>query len=370
MKVLIAPVKFKGTLAAADVARAIAAGWRRVRPDDELDLLPICDGGDGFGEAASGLLTAKPERVKTVDAAHRPCEATWWWDAESKTAVIESARIIGLAMLPPGKFHPFELDTLGLGAVFEAVKSRGAKKILIGIGGSATNDGGFGLALATGWKFVDHHRHPIVRWTELYRVTAIHVPEIRPGGEVVVAVDVQNPLLGDAGATRIYGPQKGIRPEDFDLAERCLAQMARIVGLELGKDFSRTPGAGAAGGLGFGLMAFLGARPESGFDLFARHAELSQRLKNADVVITGEGALDPSSAMGKGVGELARLCGEQKIPCIGLAGSVARVPEVERLFAATFSLTDLAPVEEAKSNPSKWLEESAARAASAPVVRA
>src|SRR6266545_2142160 len=166
LKVLIAPDKFKGTLSAGEAATAIADGWRKVRPKDELDLLPISDGGDGFGEVISALLRAKPQTVKTEDAAHRPCEATWWWEAKTKTAIVESARVIGLAMLPPGKFHPFELDTFGLGAVLRAAQEKAAKQILIGIGGSATNDGGFGLARSLEWRFVDNHGHPVERWTE------------------------------------------------------------------------------------------------------------------------------------------------------------------------------------------------------------
>jgi glycerate 2-kinase len=363
MKVLIAPDKFKGTLSAADAARAIAAGWRRARPNDTVELLPISDGGDGFGEAVSSLLNAIPQRVKTVDAARRPCEAMWWWDATREKAIIESAKVIGLAMLPAGKFHPFELDTFGLGAVLTTAREQGAKDFLIGVGGSATNDGGFGLAQALGWKFVDNHGHSVKRWTELYRLTSIHIPEVRFAGEIVVASDVKNPLLGEHGATRIYGPQKGIRPEDFDLAERCLGQLARIAALELGKDFSQMPGAGAAGGLGFGLMAFLGARAESGFDLFARQSELSRRLESVDLVVTGEGRLDASSVMGKGVGGLAELCGTRKIPCVGLAGGIGKCPEIERLFATSVALTDLTTVTEAKENPAVWLEQAAVKAA-------
>ena len=363
MKVLIAPDKFKGTLSAPEVARVIATGWRRARPKDEVELLPICDGGDGFGDAFGALLNAKPQTVKTVDAARRPCESVWWWDEASRTAVIETAKVIGLAMLPVGKFHPFELDTFGLGAVLNTAKRRGAERFLVGIGGSATNDAGFGLAHALGWRFVDNRGHSVDRWTELYRMTAVHGPEEKFSGEVIVAVDVANPLLGEQGATRIYGPQKGIRTEDFDLAERCLGQLAKIVALELGKDFSRVPGAGAAGGLGFGLMAFLGATPESGFDLFARHAELARRLDAAELVITGEGAMDAQSAMGKGVGELARLCNERKIPCVGLAGSVTRTPELERWFISSAGLTELTSLAEAKAQSALWLERLATREA-------
>ena len=226
LKILIAPDKFKGTLAATQAAAAIARGWRAERPKDQLELLAISDGGDGFGEVMSALLHAKPQTVKAEDAAHRPCEATWWWEAKTKAAIVESANVIGLAMLPPGKFHPFELDTFGLGAVLRAAQRKGAKQLLVGIGGSATNDGGFGLARALEWRFVDNHGHPVDRWTELHRVACVHPSELRPFENVTVAVDVQNPLLGPEGCSRVYGPQKGL--SEFEFAERCLNQLVKV----------------------------------------------------------------------------------------------------------------------------------------------
>lgn len=365
LKVLIAPDKFKGTLSAAEAAAAIACGWRTVRPADELDLLPISDGGDGFGQVISDLLRASPETVKTEDAAHRLCETTWWWETKTNAAIVESAKVIGLAMLPPGKFHPFELDTFGLGAALRAAQEKGARQILIGIGGSATNDGGFGLARALGWRFVDNHGHPVQRWTELHRLSCVHASELRLFENVTVAVDVQNALLGPRGATRVYGPQKGFRPDDFDLAERCLGQLASVMAQEFKRDFAQVPGAGAAGGLGFGLLAFLGATLEPGFELFANLARLEQRLTNVELVITGEGAIDESTLMGKGVGQMARRCSRLNIPCIGLAGSVSPECRSDKLFAQARGLTELTNVAEAKANPAQWLAKLAAEAATA-----
>src|SRR6266850_644353 len=157
MKVLIIPDKFKGTLTAAQAASAIAAGWRRSRPDDKLDLLPMSDGGDGFGEVMSQLIGAGSQTTRTVDAAHKQCGAVWWWRAKTRSAIIESARVIGLAQLPAGKYHPFELDTQGLGNLLKAVAKKGARSCLVGVGGSATNDGGFGMARALGWQFFNKH---------------------------------------------------------------------------------------------------------------------------------------------------------------------------------------------------------------------
>src|ERR1043166_3479583 len=248
LKVLIIPDKFKGTLTARAAAEAIARGWHRARPGDALRLMPMSDGGDGFGEVMSALLHAKGQTVRTVDAAHRAC-----------------------------------------------------------VGGAG----------ACGWEFFDEGGSRIERWTDLGRLERIRAPRVRwCFRELVVAVDVQNPLLGPRGATRVYEPQKGLRCQDFELAERSLRRLGQVFKEELGRDFAREPGAGAAGGLGFGLLAFLGARLEPGFDMFARYTALEHRLRSADLVVTGEGAIDDSTLMGKGVGQVMQRCGELGIPCI------------------------------------------------------
>jgi len=376
VKILIVPDKFKGTLTASAAAAAIARGWRKVRPHDAIECLPMSDGGDGFGEVMGRLLHAKIQKVNTVDAAHRSCQAHWWWEPKTKTAVIESANIIGLAQLPPEKFHPFELDTFGLGAVIRAAAGKGAKRCIVGIGGSATNDGGFGMARALGWKFWDRDDKPIERWTELYQLARISAPRRRRWfTELIVAVDVQNPLLGIHGATRVYGPQKGLRPSEIREAERNLRSLAKVVtqnqlgvppsgGPDRLKPELRTfPGAGAAGGLGFGLIVFLDARVEPGFDLFARFARLNEKFRAADLVITGEGLIDESTFMGKGVGEIARRSRKEKIPCIAFAGNIPARAETNRIFVEARSLTEVTTVEKAKSNPTVWLERVALRTA-------
>ena len=366
LSVLIVPDKFKGTLSAGRAAEAIARGWRKARPEDCLVLLPMSDGGDGFGEVISGLLNARLQTISAIDAAHRPCAAHWWWQPETRTAIVESAKIIGLAMLPPKQFHPYALDTAGLGAIFPALAAAGAKRCLAGIGGSATNDGGFGLARALGWEFLDRRGRPLEQWTALDKLARLRAPRRRRWfKELRVAVDVQNRLLGPRGATRVYGPQKGLQPEDFDRAEHCLGCLARVVRRQFGHDFAREPGAGAAGGLGFGLLAFLGAGLEPGFELFARQAGLERHLRRADVVITGEGSIDPSTLMGKGVGQIARRCRKLNLPCIGLAGVVHdRASAVApRAFTQMRALTELTSLEKARAQPVRWLERLAQRVA-------
>ena len=366
LHVLIVPDKFKGTLTARAAAEAIARGWRIERPGDSLSVLPMSDGGDGFGEVTSALLKARVQRARTVDAAHRPCVARWWWEPRTKTAIIESAAVIGLAMLPPKRFHPFQLDTLGLGAVVRAAAKKGARRCLIGIGGSATNDGGYGLARALEWEFLDRRGALIEDWTGLAQLTRIRAPQRwRWFKSFVVATDVQNRLLGRRGATRVYGPQKGLSPKDFTLAERCLSRLARVAKAQFGRDFAREPGAGAAGGLGFGLLAFVGAELQPGFDLFARQAALERRLRTADLVVTGEGAIDRSTLMGKGVGQIAERCRKLKIPCIALAGRVSASPETGAFFAQAHALTELTTVAQAEARPAYWLERLAQRVAGA-----
>lgn len=363
LQILIAPDKFKGTLTAQQAAEAIARGWRSVRGHDELLLLPMSDGGDGFGEILSGLLGAVPQTVKSVDAAHRPLEATWWWHEQMQTAIIESAVVIGLATLPRGKYHPFEVDTYGLGALLKAAADRGAKRCYVGIGGSATNDGGFGMARALGWQFFNTHEESITRWTDLHALALVQPPEkSQLFEELIVAVDVQNPLLGPSGCSRIYGPQKGLT--EFDVAERCLGQLAAMLEKHLHIAHANTCGAGAAGGLGFGLTSFLGACMEPGIDIFERHAKLTERVKSVQLVITGEGALDAQTLMGKGVGEIANVCQRLNVPCLGLAGIVPEPEKALEKFRAVHALVpEFTDMESALREPALWLERLGAKAA-------
>jgi glycerate 2-kinase len=375
LKVLVIPDKFKGTLTAGAAAQAIAGGWLRARPQDAVEVVAMSDGGDGFGEVMGGLLGAELRQTEAVDAAHRPCVTRWGWEPKTQTALVDSAAVVGLAMLPTGRFHPFELDTYGLGLVIRAAVRQGARRLLVGIGGSATNDAGFGVARALGWRFLDAVGSEIERWPDLTRLEHVERvagldlkpssgwleqgtaarPEVASYLDCRVAVDVQNRLLGSEGATRVYGPQKGLRPADFEVAERCLSRLAIVVGSALGRDFAEVPGAGAAGGLGFGFLAFLGGRLEPGFELFAAEAGLEARLKGADLVITGEGSIDASTAMGKGVGRIGQWCRELGVPCIALGGRVA-LEHLKSPFTRTYALLDLTTVNEAEGHAATWLE--------------
>ena len=369
LRVLIVPDKFKGTLTAQKAAAAIARGWSSVRAADTVELLPMSDGGDGFGIVLGALLKAETRVTKTVDAAHRPISAEWWWEPKSATAIIEAARANGLAQLPRGKFHPFELDTFGLGAVMQDAASAGAKRCVMGIGGSATNDGGFGVARALGWEFLNAKSAALDRWTDLHSLTQIKIPQREKWFEdFSVAVDVNNPMLGATGCTRVYGPQKGLKETDFEFSERCLGTLAGLAEQELHLKTAATPGAGAAGGLGFGLATFFGAKLEPGFALFAQLADLHVRLAAADLIITGEGAIDEQTLMGKGVGELAMLCRQLGKPCIGLAGVVTDEPKARKFFYDVRAIVSMTSADDARANAARWLEEIARLGASSLVL--
>lgn len=339
-RVLIAPDKFKGSIDAQTAAVAMGRGWQEARPGDRIRLLPVSDGGDGFGALLSAILGVAKRQVCTVNAAHQRCRAHWWWHPQQRLAIVESARAIGLAMLPAGKFHPFQLDTRGLGLLLRKVAPFRPRATIVGIGGSATNDGGFGLARALGWQFLDRHQSPLVDWTALNQLAQI-VPPADPlrWGTVIVATDVANPLLGRRGASRIYGPQKGLRPEDLPKAEQALHRLARVCRQTLGEDHSKRPGAGAAGGLGFALMAFLNAQPRSGIEVFAEYAQLSRAMRGVDLVLTGEGSIDLSSLMGKGVGWIAQHARQHRIPCVGICGCLGPHPKVKEAFCSLHALT-------------------------------
>jgi glycerate kinase len=365
LRILIVPDKFKGSLTAHAAASAIAAGWRKARPADLIDLLPMSDGGDGFGPVLSGFIGAKPHPVRTVDAARRPLRARWWSHSPDKTAIIDSAAIIGLALLPARKFHPFQLDSFGLGKVMLAAAQSGAGNAVIGLGGSATNDGGFGLAQALDWKFFDRNWDELREWWQLAGLAHVRPPACPLSWKVTAAVDVGNPLLGAKGCSRIYGPQKGLRPQNFVLAEKCLRRLAVVMHKHSGIDRAKMPGAGAAGGLGFGLLAFAGAKLKPGFDIFAEYARLDDRIRQADLVITGEGHIDHQTYMGKGVGQIAVRCRKARVPCLALAGLILQPARANALFTQTRSLLEIADAADAQVSAGRHLRELARRAAQA-----
>ena len=359
LRVLIVPDKFKGTLSAAQAASAIAKGWCKARPNDLLRALPMNDGGDGFGAITADYLKAEVRETDTVDAAQRACRSRWWFQAADRIAIIEAAQVNGLAQLPKGLYHPFDLDTRGLGKVLREAHQAGARHCLIGLGGSATNDAGFGLATSLGWRFVTGSGSYIQTWTGCSELVSLIPPETQLSFESFqVAVDVQNPLLGPEGCSRIYGPQKGLTPADMPLADAALQRIADCVDRAQGsgRKVHHVPGAGAAGGLGFGFVAFTGALLTPGFDLFAKLSGLEAALGACDLVVTGEGMIDTSSLMGKGVGGILTACKARSLPCIGLAGHLGNGIQDVGGFLRLASLTQRTSPALAMVNAEAWLE--------------
>ncbi len=344
MRVLIAPQEFKGSLSAEEVADAIAEGIRRVRPEWSLDLLPMSDGGPGFIDAMRRAVRADTVAIVTHDALGRRLLGRYVTLRDGGTAVVEAAQANGLIHIRSEERNPLAASSYGVGELIAAALDGKPRRLVVGVGGSATTDGGAGMACALGARFLDaagrdlpHGGGPLV---SLDRIEWQR-PAALEGVEVVVATDVTNPLLGPQGAAPVYAPQKGANPEQVALLEGALARYSHVVERDLGVAIGDLPGGGAAGGLGAGLAAFLGARVESGFEVVAAATNLAGRLAAVDAVVTGEGSFDSQSLQGKTTGRLLGLCRAAGKPCVVMAGrSAAASPDV-------FTLTSLEPHPEA-----------------------
>jgi glycerate kinase len=326
VRVLIAPQEFKGSLSADEAAAAIASGIRDARPEWELDVLPLADGGPGFLDALRKAVRADTGGLVVHDALGRPLVGRYLTIRKTNTAVVEAAQANGLSHLRPEERDPLNADSRGVGELIEAAMASRPPKLIIGVGGSATSDGGAGMATALGARLTDSAGNPLrpgaAALADLARIDWRR-PAAFNGVEVIVAADVTNPLVGPNGAAAIYGPQKGATPEQVDIIEAALVRYAAVVKRSLGVDIADLPGAGAAGGLAGGLVAFLGARIVSGFEVVADATDLRSRLAAADIVVTGEGSFDSQSLQGKGPGrllELARGAGKQMAIFAGRSG--------------------------------------------------
>ncbi|MDP9297251.1 MAG: glycerate kinase [Actinomycetota bacterium] len=318
MRVLVAPDKFRGTLTARDAAQAIAIGWRRVRPDDELELVPMADGGEGTLEVLVHAGGGQIVRVRAGGPLGDPVDAPLGLiDAEDgRLAVVESATVSGLALVSEARRDPLRATSAGTGDLVLAALDRGAHRVLVCLGGSATNDGGAGMASALGVRFLDAAGRELrpggAALLDLVRIDATGRDRRVELTQIVGATDVDNPLTGPPGASLVYGPQKGASSDDALLLDRALGHLAAVVHRDLGVSPKDEPGAGAAGGLGFGLLAFCAARLRPGIDVVMEALGLEARIARADLVLTGEGSLDAQSLRGKvpaGILRVAELAG-------------------------------------------------------------
>ncbi len=333
MRILVAIDKFKGSIAATAAAQAIESALKQALPGVECDSCPIADGGEGTAEAVIAALRGEWCSVPTSDARKRPAVARYGLvrDGSTLEAVMEMSTASGLAMVSDLPLDPATATTGGTGWMMQDAINRGVSRIVIGIGGSATNDGGIGMAHVLGFGFFDADGSPLEPEIQnMDRLARITTPTRFDLPEILVACDVNNPLLGPQGCTRVYGPQKGVT--DFDFFESRLQRLADIAKRDLGIDHRDVPGAGAAGGLGFGLMTFCKARLTSGFDLIADLVHLRDRVAAADLVITGEGRLDAQTLHGKGpmgVADVARALGK---PVAAFAGAIGAEDQLRTRF--------------------------------------
>ena len=326
MRVVVAPDKFKGSLSAPEAARAMARGVAAAVPAAAIDVVPMADGGEGTVEALVAATSGSSREAVVAGPLGEPVRARFGMLGDGHTAVLEMATASGLALVPRDRRDPSRTSTRGTGELLLAAVEAGARRVVVGIGGSATNDGGAGLGQALGYRLLDAEGREIgPGGGALDRLAAIDASGRDPrleGVEVAVACDVDNPLCGPRGASAVYGPQKGADPAMVAALDRNLDHLARVLERDLGVSVRDLPGAGAAGGLGAGLVAFASGRLEPGIALVIRAVGLADRLRDADLCLTGEGALDASSAFGKtpiGVARLARSLG---CPTIALAGMV------------------------------------------------
>ncbi len=361
-RVVIAPDSFKGTLAAAEAALAIAEGWRSVHPHDDLVLLPQADGGEG---TLAAVASAVPDAVlrsagPVTGPDGRPTPGSWL-DLPDGTAVVELAQASGLPLMAAP--DPLGATTRGLGEVLAAALDAGATALVIGLGGSASTDGGSGALAALGLRLLDASGREVRDGGgELARVTTIDRSHLRdaPAGGVRLLSDVTAPLLGPTGAAAVFGPQKGATAEDIRVLDAALASYAELLG-----DGAATPGAGAAGGAGFGFLAAWGARIEAGSQAIAVLTGFAAEAASADVVITGEGRFDATSTTGKVVGNALALAGHGPARAVVIAGVLDAEPvDADGRAVAAISLAELAgSPENAIADPARWLREAGAAAA-------
>ncbi|MGB9474214.1 MAG: glycerate kinase [Candidatus Udaeobacter sp.] len=331
MRILIAPDKFKGALNARDVAENIAKGLHDVLPDADIEIVPMADGGEGTAEAICEARGGSWLKCKAHDPIGREIEARYAWIDDGKLAVMEMSEAAGMRRLSENERDPIRATTFGVGEMIRDATDRGANEIIIGLGGSATNDGGFGMARAMGYRFDYEHEKDRECVTDLVNLDRIDMPKDLKLPAIIAAVDVRNPLLGENGATQVFGPQKGASNDELKVLEQALTRLADVVASDFGFDYRDKQGAGAAGGLGFGLMSFCGATIRPGFDVVAEAVGLESKMKDVDVVITGEGSLDRQTLEGKtpaGVARLARKLGKKVFAIVGRATEDREVREI------------------------------------------
>ena len=346
MKIIIAPQAFKGSISGMNAAKAIEAGVKIVLPDSETILLPIADGGDGTLETLIDVMGGDIVSETISGPFGSKIKADWGALSNKKTAILEMARTSGLALINPKDLDPYKATTFGLGELISKAMDKGYREFIVGIGGSATNDAGAGLAQALGVRLLNASGKEIdFGGFNLKYLDSIDMSRIDPRVKesiFKVACDVDNPMCGPEGASTVYGPQKGASKEMITVLDNALQHFSHIVNRDMNKQIKHMPGAGAAGGLGGGMFAFLNASLKKGVDIVLDTVDFDQKLENADLVITGEGQIDFQTVFSKAPIGVAKASKAKNIPVVGLSGSLGTNYELVHKHGidAVFSITN------------------------------
>lgn len=368
MYIVIACDSFKGSIDSLEAGNAAARGIRKIFPGADIRIIPIADGGEGTVKAVLQSAEGELQYQEVLDPLKRPVQA-FWGRLANGSAVIEMAAASGLPLLDERERNPLQTNSYGTGQLIKAALDKGIRNIMVGLGGSATNDGGVGMAQALGARFLNQDGGEIEgNAGSLAQLSQIDLSLMDPRlteTELLLACDVRNPLLGETGASFVYGPQKGGTPEICRQLEQNLEHLARLCRQQLGKDWADTPGAGAAGGLGFGALTFCNGKLLSGIDTILRIIGFDTILTGADLVITGEGRLDGASQYGKVPIGIAQRAQQQNIPTLAIVGELGQ--DSHNVFQ--YGITALQPtvdrimdLKTAMSESAKALENAAERA--------
>jgi glycerate kinase len=339
LNILVAPNAFKESLTAMEAAEAISAGIRRILPRARITRIPIADGGDGTLEAVISGTKGQIFKKRVVGPLGNRITSGFGITGDGRTAIIEMSRASGLALVPSGRRNPMQTNSVGTGQLMLAALDRGVRHILLGIGGSATVDGGIGALQALGVEFLDRQGRPVGHGGQgLLAVEQIRMKNLHPAvkrADIQIACDVDNPLTGPKGAAAVFGPQKGATPAMVKKLDQGLAKLAKLIANTTGAQITKVPGTGAAGGIAGSFLGLLRARLRPGSELVFDLLKLEQVLAGMDWVITGEGRIDFQTPFGKGPGMLAKLAARYGVPVIGLAGAIDN--DVEDLFNQGFT---------------------------------
>lgn len=363
MQIVVAPDSFKECLTAQQVGEAISKGILHVFPQAAVHQIPVADGGEGTVNALIAATNGQIIPIPSVDALNKPISSFFGVLGDGTTAIIEMAAASGIELLTPQERNPLLTSTYGTGLLIKAALDAGYSKIVVAIGGSATNDGGAGMAQALGFELLDTNGKQILpgggSLSQLHSIVTSRIHPMLQKAEITVACDVRNPLLGPSGATYVYGPQKGATVQMMEILEKGMQHYAAVVQNKLNVDVSAVPGAGAAGGLGAAMIAFCGAQMVPGFELVSQLTHLEEHISQASLVFTAEGKIDAQTAMGKTISGVARLAKKYGIPAIALGAVIS--DDLSELYqqgiTSIFSIADRPmSLEESKNRAANLLE--------------